>query len=75
MVRPARRCPVCASVVVLDQEIDRLAFACLGCARHWELPSEVERAWERESARLRANPTDGHRPRGRPRKHPATSGI
>jgi hypothetical protein len=75
MVRPTRRCPVCASSVVLDQEIDRLAFACLSCARRWELPSEGELAWQRESARIRADPAYGRRPRGRPRKVPAAAGI
>jgi hypothetical protein len=68
MRRANRRCPVCASSVVLLQDFECEAFECLGCARHWELPNPAVVAGERERAAIKADPNTG-KP-GRPRRVP-----
>ena len=36
MFRTRLRCPTCASIVILEANLDAVAAACLGCSRRWE---------------------------------------
>ena len=66
MTRQTRRCPTCASTVLLDRDFDCLAYTCLGCSRRGVVPSASGIDSAALLAQLRDAPPE--RRRGRPRK-------